>query len=366
MSISTEPFICDVCFKSYKRREHLHRHSLTHLAHRPYRCSTCKATFARTDVLRRHAISCSTRTSHITVSRRRKSCDRCAQQKKACSLGQPCRGCQAKAVLCRYTECFKRGNEADVSSTAHVPGRSWDLGKIPAHSADNTIATAVVAVDTAQDNDLNIFLQDAAPCFPTLSDGNDTLDWLNFLGVANDVYTTEQANVEALEGDRRFHFLYNFTSMTGLSETFECGQAEQRQRLAMSLSDERRNASSNNLLNHSHDGLKDRRGHKSSWLFDPLVSTIHDIVVRIKEVVLSKPRNSPITLSWTASIEEQCLDFFSPSNIRSCIASYWALWHPNVNFIHKPSFDPANAKASLVAAMVVIGKTDSDDTTPKR
>ncbi|KAF3037295.1 hypothetical protein E8E11_005057 [Didymella keratinophila] len=38
---------------------------------------------------------------------------------------------------------------------------------------------------------------------------------VNFLGMANDVYTTEQANVEVLYGDRRFHFLYNFTSRTG-------------------------------------------------------------------------------------------------------------------------------------------------------
>ena len=351
---------------SYKRREHLQRHSLTHLTKRPYRCSTCKATFARTDVLRRHHLACSTRASDNTVSRRRKSCDRCARQKKACSLGQPCRGCQAKAVQCHYTERSNRDYEADVSSTDHVSGRSWDLGKDLTHSPCNTTTTAAVAVSTTQDHDLGIFLQGAAPCFPTLSDGNDTLDWLNFLGVANDVYSTEQANVEVLDGDRRFHFLYNFTSRTGLSETFECGKPEQRQRLAMFLSEERTSALSNNLLNHPRDTVKDRSGYKSSWLFDPLVSKIHDIVVRIKEVVISKPRNSPISLSWTASTEEQCLDFFSPSNIRSCIASYWALWHPNVNFIHKPSFDPANAKASLVAAMVVIGETDGDSATPKR
>lgn len=366
MSSSVEPFVCEVCFKHYKRREHLQRHRLTHLTKRPYCCSSCKATFARTDVLRRHHTTCSARSSHIAVSSRKKSCDRCARQKKACSLGQPCRGCQAKKVLCHYTEFSNRGYEADVSSMDHVSGRSWDIVKNLAHPLGNTATTPGVAVSTAQDNDLNIFLRDASPCFPTLSDGNDTLDWLNFLGMASDMYTTEQANVESLDGDRRFYFLYNFTSKTGLSQVFECGQTEQRQRLATFLSDERRGTLLIDVLDDSRDTSKDRDGHKSSWLFDPLVAKIHDIVVRIKEVVMSKPRNSPISLSWTASTEEQCLNFFSPSNIRSCIASYWALWHPNVNFIHKPSFDPAHAKASLVAAMVVIGKTDSKNTTPKR
>lgn len=49
---------CTICFKSYKRPEHLRRHLLSHSTWRPYVCASCGSSFQRSDVLRRHQQTC--------------------------------------------------------------------------------------------------------------------------------------------------------------------------------------------------------------------------------------------------------------------------------------------------------------------
>ncbi|KAI9369848.1 hypothetical protein BJX61DRAFT_124384 [Aspergillus egyptiacus] len=60
-----------------------------------------------------------------------------------------------------------------------------------------------------------------------------------------------------------------------------------------------------------------------------------------------KPRNSAVTLDWPPVAEHTCLQFFSPASIRRYFESYWAIRHPNVNFVHQPSYDPVQAKPSV-------------------
>lgn len=200
--------------------------------------------------------------------------------------------------------------------------------------------------------DLDMFLSGTLPEFQSMQVGNDALDWLNFLGVS-EVHPLPQS--DGSDHGRRFRFLYNFTSLTGLGPTFDCGTPSQRQHLQPFLSQDLCELAPSGDLSGSSEIPITESQSNSSWLFDPLVVKIHDIVSELKEIVTKKSRKSFITLSWTQSIEQQCLDFFSPSNIRSMLTSYWAFWHPNVNFVHKPTFKAATAKSSLLAAMVAIG-----------
>jgi hypothetical protein len=32
------------------------------------------------------------------------------------------------------------------------------------------------------------------------------------------------------------------------------------------------------------------------------------------------------------------------------------VWHPNVNFVHRPTFNPMNTPTTLLAAMALTGK----------
>src|SRR4051812_30725511 len=91
---------CPVCFKGYKRREHLQRHRSSHTSERPHRCIVCNASFQRTDVLKRHLQTCDG--TSTTSSNRRRACDRCVRQKKACNSLQPCQNCEKRAVRCEY------------------------------------------------------------------------------------------------------------------------------------------------------------------------------------------------------------------------------------------------------------------------
>jgi hypothetical protein len=83
----------------------------------------------------------------------------------------------------------------------------------------------------------------------------------------------------------------------------------------------------------------------------------HEILLLIEEVVMVKPRNSSVTLDWSPALKDACLHFFSPPNLRRFLGFYWAIWHPNVNFVHRPTFDPLAAKPTVLAAMALIGKS---------
>ncbi|ODV87474.1 hypothetical protein CANARDRAFT_190551, partial [[Candida] arabinofermentans NRRL YB-2248] len=49
-----KPFECEYCYKAFKRKEHLRRHSLTHTNYRPHICTKCGRGFRRSDNLKNH------------------------------------------------------------------------------------------------------------------------------------------------------------------------------------------------------------------------------------------------------------------------------------------------------------------------
>ncbi|EXJ75824.1 uncharacterized protein A1O5_00331 [Cladophialophora psammophila CBS 110553] len=94
---------------------------------------------------------------------------------------------------------------------------------------------------------------------------------------------------------------------------------------------------------------------------DPLAFKALDIVSRVKEATMLKPRNSIIPFTWSAMVEETCLRFFSPSNLSKFIEWYWISWYPHWPVIHKPTFQASATPSTLVAAMVLIGASYSPE-----
>jgi hypothetical protein len=202
--------------------------------------------------------------------------------------------------------------------------------------------------------------------------------WLDLLDLSPGSHEVSGASASNIGNRNSLRFLDKFTSNTGLVMSFDCGTHEQREQVAASIERELLSQipqttqatissfdllpdfgsiipSSSILEDTSNDSLKDEL--PLNWLNDPLSLKTHEILLLIEEVVMVKPRNSSVTLDWSPALKDACLHFFSPPNLRRFLGFYWAIWHPNVNFVHRPTFDPLAAKPTVLAAMALIGKS---------
>lgn len=160
-------------------------------------------------------------------------------------------------------------------------------------------------------------------------------------------------------------FLDNFTTRSGLAQSFDCGTFDQRQRAFLLYSSQAAKGAPS--TSNKTAGILDIQDTSSAsmsvpqWLSDPMSLKSHEILASIKDIVLQKSGRRTVTLTWSSTIQDTCASFFSPSNIRRYLGLYWALWHPNVNIMHKPTFDPLSSKSFLLAAMCLIGACMSPD-----
>lgn len=371
----TARYQCPVCLKRYKRREHLFRHTSSHTSERPYRCDSCDGAFQRADVLKRHLRTCDGGGSRS--GGRRKACDRCCRQKKACSSNQPCHNCSRKGLACFYSNAPESGEK---------------LGQAISHNGDGSIGDAAgqnrgspMLMDPAIQSNSPIQLswaQQNSGVFGTAPLDNlfsrsfleaSSPTWQDYLLLASESQVLRDNPLLDTSRSQSLQFLDRFTSNTGLILSFDCGTQEQRENVAVQLEVESHQGIGQTYApsNSTSLGLQavvdsppllDNLSDASTvdcipinWLCDPLSLKTHEILLLIEEVVTIKPRNSAVTLDWSSALKNACLQFFSPANLRRFLGFYWAIWHPNVNYIHRPSFDPISAKPCLVAAMATIG-----------
>ncbi|KAK3986037.1 hypothetical protein QBC44DRAFT_144418 [Cladorrhinum sp. PSN332] len=451
---------CPVCFKTYKRREHLQRHRSTHTSERPHRCILCNASFQRTDVLKRHLQTCDG-VSNASAGRRR-ACDRCVRQKKACNSAQPCLNCEKRSVECLYSisPTAAAAPMAAPSTSLSPPAPSLPAPALPSnpslpsndpaqddtqsHSPSSAVlSTSSSALDDTPSStttfdevpydDLDALIRDAVSTYPLhhqmhqmpVHHGWLDMDFQNhhphpqhllqthqhqhphhypqqlqqqqhqsqgtlLSGLRSDDQEPERepfqretsAGATSSSSEYRgysFGFLYDFTSRTGLVSSFECATLEQRQLIVAEFN--------RSYLEQQHPdflravpplfnplevpnltGLPAGNipaGYSlaswSLWFHNPIVIKLQRVVLLIKNVVMVKPNNSTITLTWSPALEQRCLQFFTPSRFSKFIELYWSVWHPNVNFLHRPTFDPTTTKSILLAGMALIGACVSPD-----
>lgn len=199
--------------------------------------------------------------------------------------------------------------------------------------------------------------------------------WHEYIQLTSDAQSVGQASCLY-----SLPFLDRFTSNTGLVLSFDCGTQEQREQIASTIELENFDIlqQTSNISSHRDlesaivsppllqvlDNISDANTVGSipqNWLSDPLSLKTHEILLLVEEVVTVKPRNSSVTLDWSAALKNACLRFFSPANLRRYLGLYWAIWHPNVNFVHRPTFDAVSAKPALLAAMALMGACVSPD-----
>ncbi|KAJ5766634.1 uncharacterized protein N7511_004250 [Penicillium nucicola] len=371
---SAQKYQCSVCLKQYKRREHLFRHFSSHTSQRPYQCTSCDGAFQRADVLKRHLRTCDSGVSRSNP--RRRACDRCVRQKKACSSHQPCLSCAKRGVACWYPN----NTGTPAQSSTPVQRKASNAESIPSHELDHAQPLNMTTPWGLAQEDLPLF--GASPVdtlFDTAQPQRPSPTWQDLLDLSPEAQSLSESSVLNAGNRSSLHFLDKFTSNTGLVMSFDCGTHEQRELVAASIDRE--------LMSHvpqatapglslpldlgsvipSSSILEDtlekclRDDFPLTWLNDPLSLKTHEILLLIEEVVTIKPRNSSVTLDWSPALKKACLQFFSPPNIRRYLCFYWAIWHPNVNFVHRPTFDPLAAKPTVLAAMALIGACVSPD-----
>ena len=304
-----QPFECSQCSKSYKRQEHLQRHIAVHKGTRAYRCARCASTFQRSDVLGRHVKTCAgTQSRRSSVIRR--ACDACFKSKRACSIVPPCLNCRKRGVPCTFTAAnAKQTTRPDTSTSAS--GEHLSLEPIPSTSTDASTAWIPLADDDLWSQFLDTSLPDLIA---------DDLDW--------SLLTKGSESEKPSLG-----FLESFTRNTGFLDSFDC------------LTFEERMVAYNTFITQP---MPESRA-------DDLLLKSHEIVSLVRETVETKPRNNPVLFDWSPALETLCMDFFSPKHICLWLELYWAIWHPNVNYMHRATFNGKTSKASLVAAMCTIG-----------
>lgn len=383
---------CPVCFKTYKRREHLQRHRSSHTTERPHRCVVCGASFQRSDVLKRHLQTCDGPST--PSSSRRRACDRCVRQKKACNSTQPCFNCQRRSAVCHYSAPPSTASSSsqpgappppltdDPSSHRNLEETSVNPDLPPSDQAPSQPALADSTFDHVPFEDLDTFIQEAVSQYQ-IPDSWFDVSPSQSSGTTASLTTEPELFHKPLNNSLSssyrgysFRFLSDFTSRTGLVSSFECATLAQRQQVVSAFHPPylpQQPLNSFGLVPPSSLRPEEHPSQVSAfvssvgpatsglsswsfWLHDPVVINLQQVVLLLKNVVRVKPNNSTIMLDWSAAREQQCLQFFSPPRVAKFIELYWSVWHPNVNFLHRPTFDPTTAKPILLATMALIGK----------
>lgn len=303
----------------------------------------------------------------VRATARRRACDRCVRQKKACNLQQPCDRCAQQAAECCYLPvdpAASLGEEGGggaglASETTESPGLEAETRGNSGFVEDPVSGAAAMMMmpfrwpERSGDDML------AGP-----SNNDMVLDDPNVLDYASpswqDLLTMAAEGDPGREGPKSFQFLDKMTSSSGLAQSFDCGTPEQRAQVLSTIQSE--TGSESEASPDVHSDMLDfppTDGVSLNWLDDPLSLKTHQILLLIKDVVTVKPRNSAVTLDWSPGLQQACVQFFSPANLRKFLGLYWAIWHPNVNFVHRPSFDPASAKPAVLTTMTLLGKFSS-------
>lgn len=340
---------CSLCPKRFKRRSHLVRHAVTHSHARPFACRQCSSSFQRVDVLRRHELTC---LPGDGVPPRKRACNFCTQQKKACVGENPCSNCRRKSI-----ECV---NSSLTEQNSHPPQGSVDLnGPSPntfqsqdAHGSD-TLVSPVSFGDARSFSDPGSSTL-ASDIFSFSHAGN--YPWFDLFDTSGSLSEIFSSTVQA-PGTYSFDFLSIFTSKTGLIQSFDCGSHRDRLEVVSTFSRNESEAADHQSPDNTIDSNSVVSAVNQTQITqEPLTLRTYEILLQMKSAFDSKPKNSGITQEWSSVMEQQCLEFFSPKRIRKYLALYWEIWHPNINFIHRPTFDPMSCKLGLMAAMIVIGK----------
>ncbi|OQE29966.1 hypothetical protein PENSTE_c002G09532 [Penicillium steckii] len=154
------------------------------------------------------------------------------------------------------------------------------------------------------------------------------------------------------------NYLKRVDSSSGLACNFECGTDVEREIYILEMAycnDEAWEApldpiTDSRTLEQSIKSFSELR-----YLGDPLRQTTEEIVRLLERVTKSKSEGEVELSPWSSSLEDACLKFFAPPNLRRFLNLFWGSWYPNCPIIHKPSFATRPVSGVLFITITLIG-----------
>ncbi len=311
---------CSVCSETFRRAEHLKRHTLTHIDDKPHACLFCDSRYKRTDALRRHWKTCPQRVaSGIQIpkrslsGRRKQACDQCSSRKRACSAAQPCSEC-----VVQVTECTYHGAQARSPSETGGSQREPDLLAGSGQSRRQRQKTS------SKNDDVNSHTQ------------NERVS------------------------QTRFDFLLNFTKATGLNEAYNYAPKTGVSSPANAYFDNPvsgrfpfEDSTASNPFSCYLDEVEASlwrdtqlsERHVSSLMVDK-TTQLWQLLQPMLESRISNP-SDPYSLDMVG--------FFSPQNLTRYLDLFWSRWYQHCPIIHRVTFDLENCWILLFATMSLIG-----------
>jgi hypothetical protein len=165
----------------------------------------------------------------------------------------------------------------------------------------------------------------------------------------------------------KFPFLDNFTKSTGFITSFKCGTKQQRLLITAEAANvdpllhlqSREHPDRNQTTHWTEIARRALTSNTDGGTFTAsaaaLMPMTHKIVSLIRDVTVTKHRQSPIDMIWSNSLEALCYDFFHPKALKRHLALFWSCWYPNWPTLHRPAFDVTARAPALVAAMALMG-----------
>ncbi|KAL4921311.1 hypothetical protein BDW62DRAFT_219468 [Aspergillus aurantiobrunneus] len=361
--------LCSLCPASFRRQEHLERHSL---------CRT--QADSASDVLQRHWRTCRLRLDagadipRMAVAprpRKRRACDRCARLKKACDLGLPCTTCCGKQHECTYNH----------SQVVHEAGPQPPPHYLTTPTSQSAQLSELFSYNSvlSETESVGLFHAPSQTAIPPV-DRDLALGFAHSAATQLDqvlsLHLTEPFDTFSFG---EFQFLDRFTSVTGFVRSFECMREYDVRELARVVTQEtspdeldvldigdQSTSLSSHLIEYAKPAFATDIATEAcpgcaSWVSDPLAAVTNGLVCRLKDVTMHPGPGSPITVTWSPFIEKVCVQLFSPPNIRRYLEYFWAFWYPNCPIIHKPTFNVHNVPYTLLLSMLLIGGSFTPD-----
>ena len=233
-------------------------------------------------------------------------------------------------------------------------------------SHDLELSESLIDYNTVIGNDLFALEAFQQSSFP-LDSVQDHQHEFVFAGISN----FPEDEISSTDCEREsFEFLLNFTTCSGLNDTFNFRTSdERRQNSILGISflpvHDLEPASS-----HESHSVRKQSSDKSTrtigislmieWISHPLFPQAKQIweAMRASKLAAQKFVQAADVPSGP---EELYMEIFSPPNLQSFLDLFWTRWYSNCPFLHKPSFDISKAPMEMVLALCLTGAFMSSD-----
>ena len=386
------PYACSKCPNRYIESGQLQAHRVTYHGAAPqyhHQCQYCNEEFDDFCLYELHKKSCTDIKFLLNLAKPKRSCRLCQTSGRECSSTQPCSLCELVRLPCVYTDAPNRRGEIVVTGDPPVSFIAESQGGIQfyqkgvsSHLNNNEPHHPEEPTSNLNNNELHqpeglptddlaaLNLNNNGPDHPdgpptdhlaaldlnrdlphreqpsmdhladSFSSSNDSMeldnsDEIRVQGSMTDELESQSQPLSSSSAIMLLPWLERFTHNNGLISLFDCGTEAQR-----SLADASFRARLDPTLPSaplhkriSPSTTTDEIVQAVDFTNDPLAPLSIDIVTLLEEVVNRKSLNSYITLLWSLDLEVMSMDFFGPQRLRLYLDFYWAIWHPNANFM---------------------------------